>query len=70
MLVFSSEQTRQALCFDALIPILREAFKQGAHVPARHVHTVASQGGLRVRRSSCLPGMNKGISAHRHFPAE
>lgn len=33
MVVIDTEQTRRALSFDAAIPALREAFRQGAHVP-------------------------------------
>lgn len=70
MRVFSSEQTRQALSFDTLIPTLREAFKQGAHVPARHVHTVASQGAKGT--SLIMPAWNEqgyfGVKIINIFP--
>lgn len=44
MVVIDTEQTRRALSFDAAIQALREAFRQGAHVPARHVHAIESGG--------------------------
>ncbi len=44
MVVIDTEQTRRALSFDAAIPALREAFRQGAHVPTRHVHAIESGG--------------------------
>ena len=44
MLVIDTEQTRGALSFEQAIPALREAFAQGAHVPARHVHAIDSGG--------------------------
>ncbi|QYJ19948.1 ornithine cyclodeaminase family protein [Achromobacter sp. ES-001] len=42
MRFIDTEQTRGALSFDAVIPALREAFRQGATVPARHVHAIRS----------------------------
>lgn len=42
MRFIDTEQTRGALSFDAVIPALREAFRQGATVPARHVHAIQS----------------------------
>ncbi|WP_454689691.1 ornithine cyclodeaminase family protein [Achromobacter aloeverae] len=44
MLLIDTEQTRSALSFDVLIPALRTAFQQGATVPLRHTHAVASGG--------------------------
>lgn len=42
MRFIDTEQTRGALSFDAVIPALREAFRQGATVPTRHVHAIQS----------------------------
>ncbi|TRM52398.1 ornithine cyclodeaminase family protein [Achromobacter sp. LC458] len=42
MRFIDTEQTRGALSFDAVIPALREAFRQGATVPTRHVHAIRS----------------------------
>lgn len=42
MRFIDTEQTRGALSFDAVIPALREAFREGATVPARHVHAIQS----------------------------
>nr|WP_314363802.1 ornithine cyclodeaminase family protein [uncultured Achromobacter sp.] len=42
MRFIDTEQTRGALSFDAVIPALREAFREGATVPARHVHAIRS----------------------------
>jgi ornithine cyclodeaminase len=38
--VLDEEATRNALPFDALIPRLRDMFRTGCEVPARHVHKV------------------------------
>jgi ornithine cyclodeaminase len=43
MRVFDEASTRQALPFDALIERLREMFRSGCHVPARHVHQVKTE---------------------------
>lgn len=42
MRFIDTEQTRGALSFDAVIPALREAFREGATVPTRHVHAIQS----------------------------
>lgn len=42
MRLIDTEQTRDALTFDAVIPALRDAFRDGATVPARHVHAIQS----------------------------
>ncbi|HYG41588.1 MAG TPA: ornithine cyclodeaminase family protein, partial [Bordetella sp.] len=42
MLVIDTEQTRRALPFAAVIPALRDAFREGASVPPRHVHKIES----------------------------
>lgn len=42
MRFIDTEQTRGALSFDAAIPALRNAFRDGATVPARHVHAIQS----------------------------
>lgn len=44
MIVIDTEQTRRALSFDTVIPALREAFRLGAQVPARHAHVIESGG--------------------------
>ena len=44
MLVIDTEHTRRALTFPVVIPALREAFRAGASVPPRHVHTIESDG--------------------------
>jgi len=44
MLVIDTETTRRALRFDEVIPVLREAFRGGVVVPARHVHAIESGG--------------------------
>lgn len=70
MRVITSEQTRQALSFETVIPTLREAFRLGAHVPARHVHTVASQG--HEGTSLIMPAWNEqgyfGVKIINIFP--
>lgn len=40
MRLIDTDQTRNALSFDAVIPALRDAFREGATVPARHVHAI------------------------------
>ncbi|NMK50419.1 ornithine cyclodeaminase family protein [Achromobacter sp. Bel] len=40
MRFIDTEQTRDALSFDAVIPALRDAFREGATVPGRHVHAI------------------------------
>lgn len=42
MRFIDTEQTRNALSFDAVIPALRDAFRDGATVPPRHVHAIQS----------------------------
>ncbi|UDG76056.1 ornithine cyclodeaminase family protein [Achromobacter sp. 77] len=42
MRLIDTEQTRNALSFDTVIPALRDAFREGATVPARHVHAIQS----------------------------
>lgn len=42
MRFIDTEQTRDALSFDAVIPALRDAFREGATVPGRHVHAIQS----------------------------
>jgi ornithine cyclodeaminase/alanine dehydrogenase-like protein (mu-crystallin family) len=42
MRFIDTEQTRNALSFDAVIPALREAFRGSATVPPRHVHAIQS----------------------------
>ncbi|MGE8613243.1 MAG: ornithine cyclodeaminase family protein [Achromobacter veterisilvae] len=42
MRLIDTEQTRDALTFDAVIPALRDAFRDGATVPTRHVHAIQS----------------------------
>jgi ornithine cyclodeaminase len=42
MRLIDTEQTRNALSFDAVIPALREAFRGSATVPPRHVHAIQS----------------------------
>lgn len=42
MRFIDTEQTRDALSFDAVIPALREAFRGSATVPPRHVHAIQS----------------------------
>ncbi|MGE8687380.1 MAG: ornithine cyclodeaminase family protein [Achromobacter sp.] len=42
MRFIDTEQTRDALSFDAVIPALRDAFRDGATVPPRHVHAIQS----------------------------
>ncbi|CAB3666290.1 Delta(1)-pyrroline-2-carboxylate reductase [Achromobacter mucicolens] len=42
MRLIDTEQTRNALSFDTVIPALRDAFREGATVPARHVHAIHS----------------------------
>lgn len=42
MVVIDTDQTRAALSFETAIPALREAFVEGAIVPARHVHYIES----------------------------
>lgn len=42
MRFIDTEQTRDALSFDTVIPALRDAFRAGATVPARHVHAIQS----------------------------
>ena len=44
MRVFSAEETRDMLPFDALIEALREMFRAGATVPMRHHHTITLDG--------------------------
>ena len=44
MRVFSAEETRDMLPFDALIQALREMFRAGATVPMRHHHTISLEG--------------------------
>jgi len=43
MKVFNETATREALPFDFLIERLREMFRAGCHVPARHVHQVQTE---------------------------
>lgn len=43
MKVFDEAATRQALSFGPLIARLRELFRSGCHVPARHVHLVQTE---------------------------
>lgn len=42
MRFIDTEQTRNALSFDAVISALRDAFRDGATVPPRHVHAIQS----------------------------
>lgn len=42
MRFIDTDQTRDALSFDAVIPALRDAFRDGATVPPRHVHAIQS----------------------------
>ncbi|WP_191576483.1 ornithine cyclodeaminase family protein [Achromobacter insolitus] len=42
MRLIDTEQTRNALSFDTVIPALRDAFREDATVPARHVHAIQS----------------------------
>lgn len=42
MQVFDEDETRDALPFGALVERLRDMFRAGCTVPARHVHTVGS----------------------------
>ena len=44
MRVFSAEETRDLLPFDALIEALREMFRAGAAAPLRHHHAIALDG--------------------------
>ncbi len=44
MRVFSAEETRDLLPFDALIEALRKMFRSGAAAPLRHHHTIALDG--------------------------
>jgi len=45
MKLFDIDATREALTFDALIPALRDMFIEGCHVPLRHSHKIAVEGG-------------------------
>ncbi|SSW69544.1 ornithine cyclodeaminase family protein [Achromobacter agilis] len=51
-----TEQTRGALSFDAVIPALRDAFRDGATVPPRHVHAI--QSGNAHGTSLIMPAWN------------
>jgi len=42
MRLIDTDQTRNALSFDTVIPALRDAFREDATVPARHVHAIQS----------------------------
>ena len=70
MLVIDTEQTRGALSFEQAIPALREAFAQGAHVPARHVHAIESGGAHGT--SLIMPAWNErgyfGVKVINIFP--
>ena len=70
MLVIDTEQTRGALSFEQAIPALREAFAQGAHVPARHVHAIDSGGAHGT--SLIMPAWNErgyfGVKVINIFP--
>lgn len=58
MRFIDTEQTRGALSFDAVIPALRNAFRDGATVPARHVHAI--QSGAAQGTTLIMPAWNDG----------
>ncbi len=70
MRFIDTEQTRGALSFDAVIPALREAFRDGATVPPRHVHAIES--GNAHGTSLIMPAWNErgyfGVKIINIFP--
>lgn len=70
MKIFDEAATRQALPFGVLIERLRQMFRSGCHVPARHVHQVrteAARGTVLI-----MPAWNErylGIKTVNIFPA-
>ncbi|MCY1505845.1 Delta(1)-pyrroline-2-carboxylate reductase [compost metagenome] len=56
MRFIDTEQTRGALSFDAVIPALRDALRDGATVPPRHVHAI--QSGNAHGTSLIMPAWN------------
>jgi len=70
MIVIDAEHTRRALDFPAVIPALREAFRAGASVPARHVHAIESGGAHGT--SLIMPAWNQqgyfGVKVINIFP--
>jgi ornithine cyclodeaminase len=64
MRIVDAAATRAALPFDRLVPALRELFARGCHVPPRHVHEIAVEGGAPVTSlimPAWVPGRAYGI---------
>ncbi|KOF53516.1 MULTISPECIES: ornithine cyclodeaminase family protein [unclassified Achromobacter] len=70
MVVIDTVQTRHALHFEAVIAALRDAFRQGATVPPRHVHAIESGGAHGT--SLIMPAWNErgyfGVKVINIFP--
>ena len=70
MLTITAEETARALPFQTLVPVLREGFAQGAHVPARHHHAVhGAADATLLLMPSWTEGGYLGVKLVNVFPA-
>ncbi|GAA4551735.1 bifunctional Delta(1)-pyrroline-2-carboxylate/Delta(1)-piperideine-2-carboxylate reductase [Amycolatopsis samaneae] len=69
MLTITADDTARALTFDALIPVLREGFRRGAHTPDRHAHTLdEAAGSSLLLMPSWSDGAYLGVKLVTVFP--